>query len=47
MMFSSSVDRDVVLDYVYDYLDESDLGDCDYDVEGVVEEMADCIEAVC
>ena len=45
MMFGNSVDRDVVWDYVYDYLDKSDLDDCDYDVEGMAEEMADYMEA--
>lgn len=45
MMFGSGVDRDVVLDYVYGRLDEFGLDDCDYDVEGVAEEMADFMEA--
>lgn len=45
MMFSGGVGRGVVVDYVYDCLDESGLDDCDYDVEEVVEEMADFMEA--
>lgn len=44
-MADGSVDRDVVEDYVWDYLDESGLDDCDYDVEWMVEEMADFMEA--
>lgn len=44
-MFGNSFDRDAVWVYVYDYLDESGLDDCDYDVAGWVDELADFMEA--
>lgn len=40
-----SVDRDVVWNYVFDYLVEADLDVSDYDVSGLAEEMADFMEA--
>lgn len=40
-----SVDRDIVWNYVYDYLDEHGFNVDDYDFEEMAEEMADFMEA--
>ena len=40
-----SVDRDAVWDYVYDYLEGCGFDVDDYDVEEMVEEMADYMKA--